>query len=145
MVEKLTIGLAGAIIIIMLPCLITFFINGRYRTVSVDMLNSGKDVIISSNGENVLMDVEEYIVGVLPGVVEYGASNELIKAQAVAVRTKIYYTMGDKTVIYAQELGYEYYDEEKYRNKYGNDNYKSIKKIFGEAVINTAGELINNN
>ena len=88
------------------------------------------------------MDVEQYIVGVLPGVVDYGATREYIEAQAVAVRTKIYFAMGDSTVVDAESLSFEYFDEEKYMNKYGMENYQGIKKCFEEAVINTTGEVI---
>ncbi len=143
--EKLTVGLAGAIIIIMLPCLLTLFINGRHDNITVDMINSGRDVLIYVDGENVLMDVEEYIVGVLPGVMDYGASDELVEAQAVAVRTKIYYAMGDKTVVNADTLEFEFFDEKKYINKYGIENYEAIETTFESAVINTAGQIISGN
>lgn len=140
--EKFTIGLAGVIIIIMLPCLLTLFINGRQARVSIEKINSGRDVLILYNGENVLMDVEEYIVGVLPGMVEYGAQDELVEAQAVAVRTKIYYAMGENTVINASDLEFEFFGDEKYINKYGIKNYAAVKSIFEEAVISTAGKVI---
>ncbi len=140
--EKITVGLAGAILLVMLPCLITLAINGRYEGISVDMLDSGRDVLIYIDGENQLMDVEEYIVGVLPQVVDYGAAEEFIEAQAVAVRTKVYYAMGDKTVVNASDLPFEYFDEDKYMNKYGMENYQNIKKEFEQAIVNTAGQII---
>lgn len=140
--EKITVALAGAILLVMLPCLITLAINGRYKGITVDMLDSGRDVLINIDGENQLMDVEEYLVGVLPQVVDYGATKEFVEAQAVAVRTKVYYAMGDKTVINAGDLSYEYFDDNKYMNKYGIDNYQNIKKEFEQAIVNTAGQII---
>ena len=134
--------MAGAIIIIMLPCLLTLALNGRYSGVTVDMINSGKDVLISSSGENSLMDVEEYIVGVLPGVVDYGVSDQYIQAQAVAVRTKIYFTMGEESVINEDSLNLEYFDDDEYISKYGMENYQAVKNKFEEAVIITAGQVI---
>ncbi len=140
--EKITVALAGAILLIMLPCLITLAINGRHEGITVDMLDSGRDVLIYIDGENQLMDVEEYLVGVLPQVVDYGATEEFIEAQAVAVRTKVYYAMGDKSVVNASDLSYEYFDDNKYMNKYGMENYQNIKKEFEEAVVKTAGQII---
>lgn len=140
--EKITVGLAGAILMIMLPCLLTLVINGRYQGVTVDMLSSGRDVLISVDGKNELMDVEEYLLGILPGVVDYGATDEFIEAQTVAVRTKIYFAMGDKSVINATDLPFEYFDENKYLNKYGMENYQSIMDDFQKAIINTAGQII---
>ena len=140
--EKITVALAGAILLVMLPCLITLAINGRYEGITVDMLDSGRDVLINIDGETQLMDVEDYLVGVLPQVVDYGATKEFVEAQAVAVRTKVYYAMGDKTVINAGDLSYEYFDDNKYMNKYGIDNYQNIKKEFEQAIVNTAGQII---
>lgn len=140
--EKITVGLAGVILVIMLPCLLTLCINGIRDDVTIDMINTRRDVLIKADGENVLMDVEKYIVGILPGIIEYGSSQEYIEAQVVAVRTKIYYAMGESTVVDAQELGFQYFDQEKLINKYGMDNYKVIEDIFEEAVINTVGETI---
>ena len=140
--EKITVGLAGVILVIMLPCLLTLCLNGIRDDVTIDMINTRRDVLIKADGENVLMDVEKYIVGILPGIIEYGASQEYIEAQVVAVRTKIYYAMGESTVVDAQELGFQYFDQEKLINKYGMDNYKMIEDIFEEAVINTVGETI---
>ncbi len=140
--EKITVGLAGVILVIMLPCLLTLCLNGIRDDVTIDMINTRRDVLIKSDGENVLMDVEKYIVGILPGIIEYGSSQEYIEAQVVAVRTKIYYAMGESTVVDAQELGFQYFDQEKLINKYGMDNYKVIEDIFEEAVINTVGETI---
>ncbi|MBQ8317778.1 MAG: SpoIID/LytB domain-containing protein [Lachnospiraceae bacterium] len=140
--EKITVGLAGVILVIMLPCLLTLCLNGIRDDVTIDMINTRRDVLIKADGENVLMDVEKYIVGILPGIIEYGSSQEYIEAQVVAVRTKIYYAMGESTVVDAQELGFQYFDQEKLINKYGMDNYKVIEDIFEEAVINTVGETI---
>lgn len=140
--EKITVGLAGIILLVMLPCLLTLCLNGIRDDVTIDMINSRRDVLINTDGENTLMDVEKYIVGILPGIIEYGASQEYIEAQVVAVRTKIYYAMGESTVINAQDLDFQYYDREKLINKYGMDNYQLIEDIFEEAVINTAGETL---
>lgn len=142
MKEKITIGLAGMLLVVMIPCLLTLVINGRHHAITVEMIDSGRDVLINKNGENVLMDVEQYIVGVLPGIVDYGATREYIEAQAVAVRTKVYFAMGDSTVVDATSLAFDYYDDEKYMNKYGMGNYQSIKACFEEAVINTCGQVI---
>jgi len=142
MKEKITIGLAGMLLVVVIPCLLTLVINGRHHAITVEMIDSGRDVLINKNGENVLMDVEQYIVGVLPGIVDYGATREYIEAQAVAVRTKVYFAMGDSTVVDATSLAFDYYDDEKYMNKYGMGNYQSIKACFEEAVINTCGQVI---
>ena len=58
---------------------------------------------------NRLLDVEQYIAGVLPGLVEPEANVQIMEAQAVAVRTKIYFAMGESTVIDASNLDFKFY------------------------------------
>ncbi len=140
--EKLTINIAAVSIVLMLPFLITIFINGRQAGIRVNQINSGKDVLVVIDGENVLMDVEEYIVGVLPGLVDYDSDMDVIEAQAVAVRTKIYYVMQEETMIRADSLEYEYYNNENIISKYKRNKYNTAQTKYERAVVNTAGETI---
>ncbi len=140
--EKLTINIAAVSIVLMLPFLITIFINGRQADIRVNQINSGKDVLVVVKGENVLMDVEEYIVGVLPGLVDYDSDMEVIEAQAVAVRTKIYYAMNGETMIRADSLEYEYFGGESIISKEGRNKYKTAQTKYERAVVNTAGKTI---
>ena len=91
--EKLTIVAAMAVIMIMMPYLITMAINGKKEDSGLQLknINTGRDVLININGKNELMDVEEYIAGVLPSVVGPENNDEMLAAQAVAIRTQIYY------------------------------------------------------
>ncbi len=88
------------------------------------------------------MDVEEYIVGVLPGLVDYDSDMDVIEAQAVAVRTKIYYVMQEETMIRADSLEYEYYNNENIISKYKRNKYNTAQTKYERAVVNTAGETI---
>lgn len=142
--EKITVVIASVVIIIMLPYVMTISMNGRYRDGKTWILNvdTGMDVLIKQNGSNVLMDVEEYIVGVLPGLVPGDSDISVIEAQAVAVRTKIYYTMGADTVIDASLLPYTYYSDSEKINRWGKENYREINNRFEQAVMNTAKKII---
>ena len=109
--EKLTIVVAMAVIMIMMPYLITMAINGKKEDneFKINNINTGRDVLININGKNELMDVEEYIAGVLPSVAGPDNNDEMLAAQAVAIRTQIYFLMGNETVIREENLTYEYY------------------------------------
>lgn len=132
------------IIIIFGPYIITKMINGSNieSKNEITQVNTGKDVIIQKDGKNILIDVEEYLSCILPGFVEPGQSDELIEAQAVAVRTRLYFAMGDNTIIDAGELGFMIYDDEAYINRWGKEQYKSIKSKYERAVINTQGKTL---
>lgn len=133
------------IAVVFIPYIMTMVMNGRLRQ-DKDALRSvdtGKDVIIQRNGANMLIDVEEYLALILPGLVEPGSEDSILEAQVVALRTRIYYAMGEETVIDAKALGFIMYDESAYKKRWGEENYKKIQKRYEQAVINTVGKIQN--
>ncbi len=142
--EKITVAIATIATFIMLPYIMTLVMNGRYedRVSELEKVSTGRDVLVQLDNKNLLIDVELYIAGVLPGLVSPDSSKDVIEAQAVAVRTKIYYTMGNKTVINAEELQFKYYTKQDYIDKWGSGKYKQIKVIYEEAVLNTINKII---
>ncbi len=142
--EKLTIVVAMAVIMVMMPYLITMAINGKKESNEINLknVNTGRDVLINMNGKNELMDVEEYIAGVLPSVAGPESNDEMLAAQAVAIRTQIYYKMGNETVVREENLTYEYYTKEKYIEKWGKTSYNKNIKRYENAVMSTIGKII---
>lgn len=129
---------------IVIPCLVTFCINGKQADVadSLEHISTGRDVLVQTKAGNELVDVEKYIAHIMPGIVDASVDDSYMQAQAVALRTKIYYAMGDATVIQATDLEFQYYTEEDYIAKWGRENYKSIKARYEKAVIATKGKII---
>jgi hypothetical protein len=142
--EKLTVAIALLATLIMLPYVMTLVINGRYddRVSELEKVSTGRDVLVNLDGKNLLLDVELYIAGVLPGLVSPDSDTDVIEAQAVAVRTRIYYEMGDKTVINASELDFKYYTKNDFIEKWGSGKYRKVKLIYQEAVLNTKEKII---
>ena len=142
--EKLTIIVAMIAIMVMMPYFITMAVNGKRENnkLSIDNVNTGREVLISINGENELIDVEKYISGVLPGVAGPENNDEMLAAQAVAVRTEIYYKMGNETVIREDNLTYEYYTKEKYIEKWGKKSYSKDMPRYENAVMSTIGKKL---
>lgn len=136
--------LAAVVCAIVAPCLITFCVNGRQsdKAVSLDTISTGRDVLVQTKAGNELVDVEKYVAHIMPGIVDASADDSYMQAQAVALRTKVYYAMGDATVIQASDLEFQYYTEEDYIAKWGRENYKSIKARYEKAVIATKGKII---
>ncbi len=121
------------------PYILTGIINGRQNDQSyLEKIDTGRDVIVTIDGENILMDVENYVAGVLPGIVDWKESEDIIQAQAVAVRGNIYYAMGNETVIQSGKLQYVYYDREALKKRLGK-NYKKAVKIYEKAIVDTKG------
>lgn len=137
-----TIG--ACISAIVLPCLITLCVNGTnaMSQKKISEIKTGRDVLIQMQDGNYLIDVEQYVAGILPGLVDASVDDNYLQAQAVAVRTRVYMKMGEATVITADQLDFQYYTENDYIAKWGKDKYKSIKARYDQAVISTCGKII---
>lgn len=142
--ERITILIATVATVIMLPYILTLSINGRQKDAvsQIEQIDTGRDVLLQVEGGNYLLDVEQYIAGVLPGLVDSESGAAMIEAQAVAVRTKIYYAMGDNTIIDARNLEFQYYMDQDYIDKWGQAKYLSVKRKYEQAVLNTSGKII---
>ena len=136
--------LTAVVCAIVVPCLVTFCVNGKQndKSVSVDTISTGRDVLVQTKAGNELVDVEKYVAHIMPGVVDASAGEDYMQAQAVALRTKVYYAMGDETVIAASELEFQYYTEEDYIAKWGRGRYESVKEKYEQAVLATKGKII---
>ena len=141
LIPYILIAALGAIIV---PCLITFCINGKQTdgAEKLEQISTGRDVLVQTKTGNELVDVETYVAHIMPGIVDASADDSYLQAQAVALRTKVYYAMGDATVIQASDMEFQYYTEEDYIAKWGRDNYKSVKARYERAVIATCGKII---
>lgn len=136
--------LCGIASMILVPCLITYCINGKQSEAmtALESISTGRDVLVQTKKGNELVDVEVYIAHVMPGIVDASADEDYLQAQAVALRTNIYYKMGDATVIQASDLEFQYYIEEDYIAKWGRADYKSVKQRYDCAVLATCGKII---
>lgn len=141
--EKLMVGFAFILTIIAIPCILTLAINGQFGadTRELTELSTGRDVLICQDGQNVLVDAEVYIAHVLPGLVAPDAALAKLEEQAMEVRTKIYQTMGQETVVEATKLGFDYYTKEDYDRKWGKGHYDEYRVLYERAVLNTKKQI----
>lgn len=144
MKDKLFSSVFAGILCLIIPYFMTIMINSgtRENDSKIAQINTGKDVIVHIDGENKLIDVEEYILGVLPGIVSAEAEPDVIEAQTVAVRTKIYRSMGDETIINANKLDFTYYSEKELKEKLGEKTYNKVMSIYESAINNTVGKTM---
>lgn len=144
MKDKLLSSVLAGLFCFIIPYLMTVIINGgtRGNNSKLTKISTGRDVIIRIDGKNELIDVEQYILGVLPGVVSADADADVIEAQAVAVRTKVYRSMGNNTIIDAGKLDFTYFSEKELKEKLGEKNYNKIMSVYENAVENTVGKIM---
>ncbi len=145
MSEKIIKSIVAIALTLTIAYVLTMAINGKKQSVEseFDALETGKDILISIDGKNELIDVEKYIAGVLPYEIEATASLDVVCAQAVAIRTGIYYEMGEETVLEGSKLNYKYMSDREGEKKYGRDEYIRIRNICQRAVIETRTKTMN--
>lgn len=83
-------------------------IRGNKNITALENVQTGKSVSIFEGNDYALMDVEEYLVYCLPGVVDMGMDDEMLKTMAIIMRTSIYGEMYPELVYqspYAEEGG----------------------------------------
>lgn len=147
MKEQILERIVLVVLVIICPAIITLLVNGVQDDLNkkIEELDTGKDILIQTDEANILLDVEQYIAGVLPAVVDYNSNDSYIEAQAVAIRTNIYYKMGDKTIINAEDLDYKYFSIGQYIEKWGEDKFKKMQSKYNKAILNTVGKVIEEN
>lgn len=109
---------------------------------SVESRPLGKEVLIEINGLYKSMDVEEYVLGILPGTIAADYDMETLKVQAILIRTNVLKEMQENNTSDAADLSYQYLTVEERIALWGDKNYEKYEDRFERAVVDTAGLII---
>lgn len=101
-----------------------------------------KEILIEINGLYKSMDVEEYVLGVLPGTISADYDAEVLKVQAILIRTNVLKEMEEKATSDASDLSYEYLTVEDRIEQFGERNYEKYQARMEKAVVDTAGKVL---
>ncbi len=102
----------------------------------------GKEILIEINGLYKSMDVEEYVCGVLPGTISSDYDEEVLKVQAILIRTNVLKEMEEKGTSDASDLSYQYLTVEDRIKLFGERNYDKYEARMERAVVDTAGKVL---
>lgn len=102
----------------------------------------GKNVLIEYKGIYKNIDVEEYVAGIMAGVIPADYEMEALKTQAVLVRTNVLKEMEEKGSNNAADLSYEYLTKEDREKMWGRKNYDNYEGRIEAAVVKTSGKVI---
>ena len=128
------------LIIVLLPCIITVFINGPSVMTSARLGNDYVKVKVNGNVKEVPLDT--YCIGLLAKEIPIGYQKETIKAQAVLVRTSLYKKMTEegKDVVFGEDFWSEKEMEKQWGGKFG-ENYEKLEDAWEE----TEGQVLTYN
>ena len=144
--ERITIAFAVFILVLGIPYIGTLIINGlpsvKAKPASVQEIDSKRTVSVEVNNEYKVLDVEEYLLGVLPTVMEPTGDLEIWKAMAIIERTNIYRQMEGAGNIDAGDLYEEYLTKDEIIRLWGTRRYNRLIGTVERAIIETAGVAI---
>lgn len=101
-----------------------------------------KEILMEIDGLYKSIDVEEYILGVLPGTISADYDDEALKTQAILIRTNVLKEMEEEGTSDAADLSYEYLTVEERLALFGERNYEKCEACFERAVVDTAGQVL---
>lgn len=128
----------GALAVILLPYIVTVFINGPAVFTSAE---AGKDyLLVEVDGKQEEVPVEEYAIGVLAREIPVTYEKETLEAQAILLRTKLYKQL--------TEEGKESIFHEKYLKKnemkdlWGRVKYEDYHGMLEDVWRSTEGQVL---
>lgn len=138
-----------ALIILLFPsvtCLLYHFVNPEFDIGKggsrVENHYMGKDVMIEVSGLYKNIDVEEYVAGIMSGVISPEYNIEALKTQAVLIRTNVLKEMEEKKSNDDSDMSYEYLTKEDRETLWGRKKYDKYEAVIEKAVSNTAGKVL---
>lgn len=126
------------VIIVLLPYIITVFLNGPAVTTSANVDESY--IKVEHEEKETEMSIEEYCIGRLAKEIPVSYDKEALKAQAVLVRTTVYDQIRESGS--SAVLPDEFWTTEDMRRQWGagkyNSNYDKLKDVWKE----TEGQVL---
>lgn len=137
------------ICLVLIPCVLTFGFSLFNKDVRIgnggntlENKHMGKEILIEMNGLYKSLDVEEFVLGILPGTIPADYDMEALMVQAVLIRTNVLKEMQEKNTTDAADLSYHYLTAEEQTAIWGERNYDNYQKRMERAVVKTAGKVI---
>lgn len=136
---------AGQIAVVLIcaflfPYIVTLFVSGKVDILKNNGLYSGKQVRLE-DGTSV-MDVEEYLIGMVASQIPAKYNEEAIKAQAVIARTYIYKVLNGQSVIDETSLNVDPLSIVEMEEIWGENNFQDYYSKIEEAVKATSKQVL---
>ena len=140
-------GLAVAVIVLLVPFLLTSILTGQNKAGLINKLEF--TIYYDLNGVKKELSFDEYLLGVVAANMPAGYHMDALKAQAVIARTYALYNIqllseeraGQKSFS-TSELGLSYIGLDMLEQFWGSDSYQEYFSKFENAVYATRGEVL---
>lgn len=137
--QKLKKCISYLTIILLLPYIVTVFLNGPGREAETAGQAEQTLVHVTKNKQDTQLPLEEYCIGRMAREIPADYEEEAMKAQAVLVRTSVLKSMKDNGT--GTPLEEDYWTEEEMKEQWGG-SYASYFRKMKEAWENTEGQVL---
>lgn len=139
--EKIVVFIAVALIVVFLPYGVTMLMTG-YEADAESISSSGILVEYEEEGQVKVLDLEEYMVGVLAATIPPDYQEETYQALAIAVRTNGRRLQVQGKNIIGKDLSGEYLTESQMREEFGESRYLEHMQKIKNAITSTYGQVV---
>ncbi|MEF9946590.1 MAG: SpoIID/LytB domain-containing protein, partial [Lachnospiraceae bacterium] len=131
-------GLAMVVIVVLLPYVITVFINGP--SIATNAGTTGDSVNVQMASGVVQMSMDAYGMGILASEISMADKLSAVKAQAVLVRTGLYKQIEEerKNAVFREE----FWAEADMKKQWGAGKYGEYHKKLEKAWEETSGQIV---
>lgn len=130
-----------SLISLLVPLMITLHLSQYQAAAPAFSFNSDIDIYINEGSTSIRMDMEQFLLLCTYTALPEDACIEMMKVQAVILRTIILNTLGDRASMNANELNINFVNSKAMKETLGA-NYENIYNQLGEAIIDTRGEAL---
>lgn len=123
-----------------IPYLITVSMTNRKEKQEIDFSTYDSGYTVTTAQKT--MDLERYILGILPEQISMDCEEEAIKAQVVILRTDIVRRMEKKKTINEKQLPYKYQTDQELEDALGKKKFNLKDQERKRVVGDTLGEII---
>lgn len=135
-------GFGIGVFMILLPCFITFFMNGNRKVTEKELIKADTYIICTNNnGQVEKIDTEQYLIGAIAAYLPEDYEDEVYKVMAVILRTYLTQKLGTELEVEESELKLSHLSVAEMEQAWGekfSENYKRVS----QAVNNTSREII---
>lgn len=138
MYQKLKKWVSALFIIVLLPYIITIFLNGPMKVTSASIEEA--EIYVKTERGRLLMSMKDIGIGILAKEMPASFEKEALKAQAVLIRTRLYKEVGNQE---ANEITQEdFWTAKEMEEAWGSADYISKQRKLNMAWEETQGQVL---
>lgn len=125
-----------------IPAGTTLLLYQKHQLHGKEQLKSGIQIEVTIQGKTETLDLEEYLMGLLPNQISMDCQPEMLRAQAVIARTNVLKQMEEKDSSSHEQLGFEFTDRSRMEHIWGKQKAAEYRNRIEQAVASTFGQTL---